>query len=890
VGNDANVMIDGIRLSNKDGHSALLFTGVNKSAVQQLSVETGVTSAEYGDAQAGTVNIVTQEGGKDLHGWMEFGYEPPGKKHWGANIYDSPIHRDHMKWNDPAWANETDPVTGRRIHVREDYTGVSGYRMEGSLSGPIGSKASFLASLKHEGRAATLPSATRRGFYDDRGQFITAPRNVQGSASLTVKPTENTKVKAGLILQRYTAWNNETTERVSGLARGLDEEGRNIFLPKDWGAAGRYRFREELEYLTFTHTLSPKTFYEVRVAHGRTKQDTVGVSFVTQNPRRDKDGWFNIGRQTGAWILSDRQRWSLKADLSSQITKGHFLKTGFELMRFDAWYVFWLMLNTQDVWMSFYSGGDRPYEMRSPASPIRGAYYLQDKMEFEGLIVNAGVRLDYQFHTHRELISPAFAWAPMWRRYTTRHYAYGVGDAGPGVSVSGSLAATPPAQFVISPRLGISHPVTDRLALHCSLGRFVQWADLYDQYVKTYQNNGQLGPDRYPWQDLNGNKVMDPAENLNVLETKFSGFDGDPWGRPEETLTFEVGADWNFVSDYTAALTVFYRSETQQFSYNPNNRWQGPQQGRNYSRAISNALGGYAKGVEVSVSKRLSHAFSFRVGWSSMWTAEGRMGLGQGSLRVYPDSSFVVSEEFWYKFTVNPDGSETATALTPKEKTDFGIQARRDVESAIGTSRFKTEAYPKNGAPAPGQTPYDYVGLMPNVGNQEIYGQYLSTGGAQFGPLAAQQGAEKVGGRLGQANVQFVLNTPSGVRSGPGWMGWLVSDLNANVLWRMRTGRRFNWTPPEGQLRRERGPIDSAVDLSVEKVFNAKGRVNPSFFVEVRNLFNDRSDPDSGPDYVRWGLQTPRPDDANFLKYGDPTEANYVYPPRQVNLGVRVTF
>jgi hypothetical protein len=121
-------------------------------------------------------------------------------------------------------------------------------------------------------------------------------------------------------------------------------------------------------------------------------------------------------------------------------------------------------------------------------------------------------------------------------------------------------------------------------------------------------------------------------------------------------------------------------------------------------------------------------------------------------------------------------------------------------------------------------------------------------------------------------------------------MGWLVSDLNANVLWRMRTGRRFNWTPPEGQLRRERGPIDSAVDLSVEKVFNAKGRVNPSFFVEVRNLFNDRSDPDSGPDYVRWGLQTPRPDDANFLKYGDPTEANYVYPPRQVNLGVRVTF
>ncbi len=46
-----------------------------------------------------------------------------------------------------------------------------------------------------------------------------------------------------------------------------------------------------------------------------------------------------------------------------------------------------------------------------------------------------------------------------------------------------------------------------------------------------------------------------------------------------------------------------------------------------------------------------------------------------------------------------------------------------------------------------------------------------------------------------------------------------------------------------------RGPIDAVSDLSVEKVFNAKGRVRPSFFIEVRNLFNDKIDTHGTTDY-----------------------------------------
>ena len=87
---DVYVIIDGVRVPRGDGNSAGLFTGVNKSAVQQMSVETGVAPAEYGDAKAGSVSIVTRDGGKEYHGWTEITYEPAGKKHWGANIYDAP--------------------------------------------------------------------------------------------------------------------------------------------------------------------------------------------------------------------------------------------------------------------------------------------------------------------------------------------------------------------------------------------------------------------------------------------------------------------------------------------------------------------------------------------------------------------------------------------------------------------------------------------------------------------------------------------------------------------------------------------------------------------------------------------------------------------------------
>ncbi len=899
--NDVYVLIDGVRIPNQDGHEAKLFAGVNKSAIQQISVETGVTAAEYGDATGGTINIVTSDGGRDYHGWLEANYQPSGQKHWGTNYYDAPEHRDHMEWDNPTWLGETDPLTGRVIHVREDYTSYSGYTTEGSVSGPLGSKASFLGSVKHDHTATDAPSASSHGFLDDRGRFMMSPNNVQGSGTLTFKPSPNVKVKLGVVLQRYVAWNNEQETRGyadEGFIRGTRKNLRNLFLPDNWAASGKYKHREELEYLTFTHTISPKTFYEVRVARSVTDRDTLGFDYAfapngyygvpraTTNSRKDAGGWFIVDREVAMWMDSERERYSIKADLSSQITKGNFVKTGFELVRYNAWYTFWTARSKSDNWFGMYAGGDTPWQMGdgNGATPIRGSVYVQDKMEFEGLIVNAGVRLDFQKHGHEELRNSGMMWAPMWRRFNNRHYAYGLGAASAGLTVGQDFALTPPTQVYLSPRLGISHPVSDQMVMHFSLGRFVQWMDLFDQYSKSYRNFGRLGPDGDPnWLDVNGDGVRQPAEFLANMDPHYSGFGGDPWTNPEEVMTFEVGFDWNFVSDYSTSLTAFYRNETQQIR-NDGTAWGGPKKGSHYTRGKANSAADYAKGLELALGKRMSNYFSFRVAWTTMWTASGNMGLTQYGQHVRPDSNFVTSGQFWYDFAPQSDGSLVALPLTDKEKVDFGKTASGQIRSwytlydqptGIGTPRFwgVMEEY----------------GGVPFAPEGALYNRYSSLGGNRYGPMGAWAG-EKNGNRLGNANAQIVLNTPADVNFGTRWMSWMVSDLNVNVLWKLVSGGRIRWTPPGAERRRARGPINAVTDLSAEKVFNSKGRVRPSFFVEVRNLFNDKQDTDGGTNYQRWGLQMARPDNKDFLNYGDFRDRSFYRAPRQTNLGFRIIF
>jgi hypothetical protein len=187
-------------------------------------------------------------------------------------------------------------------------------------------------------------------------------------------------------------------------------------------------------------------------------------SFTDYNGNNTQDNlpdfFLNPGQYdaTALWEKREATEWSAKVDLTSQLNKFHELKTGFELK--------YRILTMQSI-----SGPDQVYANTDiplpPGSPFpdrggirdfythrpwEGAVYVQDKMEFEGMIVRAGLRSDFVIQPN-DLIDA-----------TQKQI-----DA----NQPGALLAQR-GRFTIAPRLGISHPISSRSKLYFNYGHYYQ--------------------------------------------------------------------------------------------------------------------------------------------------------------------------------------------------------------------------------------------------------------------------------------------------------------------------------------------------------------------------------------------------------------------------------
>jgi outer membrane receptor protein involved in Fe transport len=98
---------------------------------------------------------------------------------------------------------------------------------------------------------------------------------------------------------------------------------------------------------------------------------------------------------------------------------------------------------------------------QGPAHPVFASGYLQDKLEFDDLIINAGLRFDYINTDSKQLIDPSNP--PIIQTFKT-------------IADSGWTDAKPVQQ--ISPRLGISFPVSERTVFYAQYGKFMQMPEL----------------------------------------------------------------------------------------------------------------------------------------------------------------------------------------------------------------------------------------------------------------------------------------------------------------------------------------------------------------------------------------------------------------------------
>jgi outer membrane receptor for ferrienterochelin and colicin len=160
-------------------------------------------------------------------------------------------------------------------------------------------------------------------------------------------------------------------------------------------------------------------------------------------------------------------------------------------------------------WLKLYSIYDPkrnfPYINDYNTEPFEGAAYVQDKIELPYLVINLGLRFDYMNANVDFRSNP----------------------------LDPNSIITVRSRSQISPRLGISHPISDRTKLRFSYGHFFQNPDF--QYL--FENN---------------------QYDLNVREPLF----GQPNLDATRTISYEVGISHQFSDNVAIDVTAYYRDIT----------------------------------------------------------------------------------------------------------------------------------------------------------------------------------------------------------------------------------------------------------------------------------------------------------------------------------------
>ncbi len=840
---------DGIELTLLDnGTSGSLLWGqqynnTNVTAIGEMAVVRGGQSASQAQNAFGVVNIITREGTRVLHGGLDVRIEPSGKRHHGPNVYDATpgqqggangMWRDKLKWNDPDWVNETDPVTGKQIHVKQDYEGAVGHLVEGWLTGSLGENATFVLSARTGRSKQTFPAPQRTSLRQ---------RHIFGKLSFT--PSDNLKLKFGYHDSYEPTWGR-------GDQRGVNS---NLFLVRDRGHTGyERRWKNRIVYLTATHTLGPKTFHEFQIGFYGTNVDTTEeTDGATSSWRRDESGNFNVDRKIRNLQVDHNRRYNFRYAITSQMSRWNLVKTGFthQIFHNANWHLQQGSPSGATIWVMGKDGvpGTR-YVVH------RFAWYAEDKIEFRGMVVNVGLRYDAMWGGPRKTLAGFYKATPQHRTYKA------------------FLTRTPRAQGKAlaywSPRVGVSHPITARSAIRFSFGRYYKPTSFGQIYSESWATNDLLNHPNLDGTWGNGGKAGGGwyLDHINR----------SPSGSPNLT-EFEVSGAWNFLSNYVLDMATYYR-RTERATGGNNRYYVDPVRGQGQERTQGPFARAESKGFEMAVYKPLSQNFAFRfsvdVGWSFYYFT----GAAPVLTHIYPDSTYIAGPNY---FLV--DTNDDPVLLTDTQIRDLGHKANetiRKVREQLTRQEQVTDIL----------TPLKPLSEWPGISGEdrsrpEIQGLWYSSTwrslkNAAWGPPAPTT----------QATFQFLWSTPSDWGPGPTVGGSkLLGGIQANLVWRFNSGVNFAHTPPDNPKVVDAfrsGPMFVRADLNFQKTFEA-GTGRPTLYVEVFNLFNTYLDQTRNANYVRWGLKLPTPNDSNYNRYGDPSPFRGGTP-RYVNLGVRVRF
>ena len=533
--NETAFLVDGIRVDNPMLGGADYVQNTSGSTVTEMATILGTFNAEYGGKMSGVINLVTKEGSNSYSGQFS-GYTD----NFGIERYD-------------------------RNTLQSEVT----------LSGPI----PFLKNLTFfaNGQVRTT---------DGRFRGYQIPRWTDSKGQVPIVDDNGNPLGKEVPVDWKDEWN--TLLKLTWRARP------NLKFMTSYSRAHvkKSKYRHQYKYLPYnmpwsdsrsdgltlklTHTLSPSTFYELTGSYQRIDY-WLGVhktreQRIVMGSRLDEPvyGFYYTGAENNYWVDSTRT-YQLTLNMTSQVSPTHLLKGGVDVRYLDLFHRLEVAWSTpvDKIVVGTDSEGNpitdflENHMAYADAGPLEWAAFLQDKMEIEsiGMILNAGVR---------------------WERWSMREKYM----EDPEIPIETALLPTKP-KTRISPRLGISYPVSDKAAFHFAYGHFYQ----FPSYVDLLSGINERGryPDRPNLQNV-GLAIFNP--NIN----------------PEESVTYEAGVQTRVANDISLNVTVFYRELADLVGV----RWI---QTAGYVY-FDNVDFGNSKGLEFTLRKRFSNHFSARVNYT----------------------------------------------------------------------------------------------------------------------------------------------------------------------------------------------------------------------------------------------------------------------------------
>ena len=554
---EVTYMINGVPMN--DSYSGLAAIQVDNNAIQEISIISGTFNAEYGNAMSGVVNVVTKEGGNDFDVNLSVYGGSYVTSHY--DIFSNPDITPILNANGTIGG----PVPGLGKYLRFF---VSGWYFRNS--GYIYGKDVFLPTDVTTDWLLVEDPATREfmshgKIYQFSEEFAADFINDADAVSMNDAERMSVNTKLTFLLSNRDKINYELMYQDRSW-----HQYEHRFRLNPYGAYD-YASNTIINTLSWNHVFGPVTFMDIHFTNLLTTNDQnvyddpADARYVVKERLQDTGANAFVSGGQQMWNFNrETQYYLVKAELTSQFNNNHQIKFGFEgRLNNLKMHEFEVLPDQEPHYAPITSFQNNIYEVE----PIEFSGYFQDKMEFEDLVVNAGLRFDY-FDPYSEV--PVDFSRP---------------------EISEREAAEPTYQF--SPRLGLAFPISETGVVHVSYGHFFQIPNYFYLYT-----NPQFNID-----PLQSSVSPPPSSLKNTV--------GNANLEPQQTTIYELGIQQQLGGIYGVSLTVFFKDIRNLIGTEVFRTLEGIQFARYINRDFA-----YVRGATLDLERRYAQNFAMNINYT----------------------------------------------------------------------------------------------------------------------------------------------------------------------------------------------------------------------------------------------------------------------------------